>query len=79
MEVELTEPDVYGQRHPIETPELIDSRLKELDEALDVLNKKDNWLQAKEKCPPELIGNQFKLMFLRCHKFKVQVCDNQQH
>lgn len=73
METQFGEPDVYGQRHPIESPKLIEMRLRELDEDLESLSKKDSWTTAQEKCPPELIDHDFKLQFLRARKFQVKV------
>jgi hypothetical protein len=72
-ETQFGEVDIYGQRHPIETPELIEMRLKELEEELEVVAKKDSWVTAQEKCAPELIGRDFKLLFLRARKFQAKV------
>eukprot|EP00545_Synedropsis_sp_CCMP1620_P001290 CAMPEP_0119014096 /NCGR_PEP_ID=MMETSP1176-20130426/9350_1 /TAXON_ID=265551 /ORGANISM="Synedropsis recta cf, Strain CCMP1620" /LENGTH=296 /DNA_ID=CAMNT_0006967235 /DNA_START=30 /DNA_END=920 /DNA_ORIENTATION=+ len=76
METPFGEPDVYGQRHPIESLELIETRLKELEKELESLvaasketAKTNGWVQAKERCAPELIDNDFKLLFLRARKF----------
>lgn len=73
IETQFGEVDIYGQRHPIETPDLIETRLKELDEELEALTKKDSWVTAQEKCAPELIGRDFKLLFLRARKFQAKV------
>ena len=75
MKVEFTAEDVYGQKHPIETPELIQAKLKELDSDLEKLpqDEKDLWEEAKEKCP-ELTDDDDKLMFLRCELFNANVC-----
>ena len=73
IDTEFGERDIYGQCHPIETDELIDARLKELDEELEKVKKGESWLQAKAKCP-DLVGRDFLLMFLRCRKFQAEVC-----
>jgi hypothetical protein len=74
MEVSFTEPDVYGQIHPIETPELVEQKLKELAEELDQLpdEQQEAWRQAKSKCP-QLVDKAFQLPFLRCEVFHVNV------
>lgn len=74
-EVHSSSVDVYGQKHPIETNELLHNALRDFDDAL--LNhvpdkKKESVLDAQRKCP-ELITDSFKLMFLRCECFKVEV------
>lgn len=73
-------PDVYGQLHPKETPELIAQKLIEMESeieklAADTTNAKQNCLQlkqAQERCP-ELLTDGFKLMFLRCEVFHANV------
>ena len=74
MKVEFTPEDVYGQKHPIESPELIQAKLKELDLELEKLpeDEKDLWEEAKEKCPG-LTTDDDKLMFLRCEVFNADV------
>jgi hypothetical protein len=73
--IEYEVPDQYGQIHPIETDAMIQNRLRDFD---DVLNhtvpvmKKKNFNEARFKCP-ELLTDSFKLMFLRCECFKVDV------
>ena len=74
-EVNSSSVDVYGQKHPIETNELLHNALRDFDDALlnHVPNKKkESVLDAQRKCP-ELITDSFKLMFLRCECFKVEV------
>ena len=74
--IEMTEPDVYGQRHPIETSSLIETKLKEFeDELFNKLpeEKTVSIKMANEKCPPNYIDDDFKLMFLRCEVFNVDV------
>lgn len=77
MTSEATEgqvPDVYGQVHPIETTELIQSKHKEFEAELNKLPKDKivNLIKAKEKCP-HLLTDDFKLMFLRCEVFNADV------
>jgi len=69
--------NLYGQRaQPEETPDFLSKShaklLKELDK-LDEETKKD-WLQAKVKCP-NLVGEEHRLMFLRCEVFNEEVSD----
>lgn len=63
-------PDVYGQVHPTETPQLISSKLKQFEKELEKLSDEDtHWArQAKQKFP-QLCKDDFKLMFLRCEVF----------
>jgi len=70
--------DVYGQVHPAETPELIQTKLAEFDNAVAELlarnQEKDSTslCRAIEKCPDQLT-NDFKLKFLRCEVFNVDL------
>lgn len=66
METQFGDPDVYGQRHPIETPELIEYRLNELKNLL--INGHSSWQLATTHCPA-LVDDAFLLMFLRARKF----------
>jgi hypothetical protein len=66
--------DQYGQRHPIETDEMIEAALRDFDLVLQSVpkSKKKYVLDAQCKCP-ELLTKSFTLMFLRCECFKVDV------
>ena len=75
--VEVTEPDEYGQVHPHETPELIQSKLKEFEEELAKIDDETRASadQAKAKCADGMLTDDFKLMFLRCEIFNADVSD----
>jgi len=62
--------DIYGQLIIEETPELLSSSFLKLDKALEKIPdaEKTTWTTALEKCP-ELCGESFKIMFLRCAHF----------
>lgn len=68
------DPDQYGQRHPIETLELLELKQKEFQVELDKIpdKVKRNVILAQEKCP-ELLTEKFKLMFLRAEVFNADV------
>ena len=70
----MSEPDVYGQRHPVETPALITETLAQLEVEIDLLPEasKVGLEQAKQKCP-DMLDDAFKLMFLRCEVFNTDV------
>ena len=77
MSSDVTEgltPDVYGQVHPVETDEMVARKLRAFQEELDKLpsDAKQSVLQAQEKCP-NLLTDDFKLMFLRSVVFNVDV------
>jgi len=63
----------YGQVTPTETPELISTKLKELEISLTDTpkSKKLNYLIALQKCPDQCTDT-FKLQHLRCEVFRVQ-------
>jgi hypothetical protein len=72
--IEMTEPDIYGQCHPMETHELIQSKFEEFEAELLTLptTQTASLGMAQEKCP-ELLDTDFKVMFLRCEVFNVKV------
>jgi hypothetical protein len=67
-------PDIHGQIHPAETPELIIYKLEEMDEELRALPQEKAVFvrQAQDKCP-ELLSDEFNLLFLRCEVFNAKV------
>jgi hypothetical protein len=69
-------PDVYGQEHPVETAALLEVKLHDFDQhlasLLDLVTKDAAVVQAQQKCP-KLLTNDFKLWFLRCECFQVEV------
>ena len=66
--------DVYGQFHPIETPDMISSKLAEFEREIKKLPEdvKKSLLEAEEKCP-DLVTDKFKLIFLRSEVFNADV------
>lgn len=68
-------PDIYGQVHPVETPELIEQKLKDFRHELDLIppNKRVNAILADEKCPDIVNDDVFKLLFLRCEVFNADL------
>lgn len=71
MKVEMTEPDRFGQSHPLENPDLIAAKMKELELELEKFSEKDDYQQAETKCPD--LVNSFKRAFLRCEVFNADV------
>lgn len=68
-------PDVmYGQLHPVETPQLLKDKLQEFRHELMKLPQEDTqWArQAHEQCP-QLCKDDFQLMFLRCEVFNADL------
>jgi hypothetical protein len=67
-------PDVYGQVHPEETPEMIQAKFVAFQTEVDKLSEevKQDLLMAQQKCP-HLLSDDFKLMFLRCEVFNADV------
>jgi hypothetical protein len=73
-EVPMSEPDIYGQRHPIESAELIQCKLQEFDLAVAAIPPKSRQtIDIAEKQCPQLLTNQFKLLFLRCDCYNTAV------
>ena len=74
MFVPKTKPDMYQQEHPIESEDLILTKLKELEVELEKIpvNEKTIFLQAVKKCP-QLVSNTEKIQFLRCEVFNADV------
>jgi hypothetical protein len=74
--VPMSEPDLYGQRHPIESDALIRSKLVDFDFEVKQLDRHCALLNttaldmAHENCP-HLLTESFKLWFLRCEVFDV--------
>jgi len=64
----------YGQKFPTETPELLTSALKELDDELaKVPTNKNKWYATAIERAPDLCDVKFKLKHLRCEVFNVEV------
>jgi hypothetical protein len=67
-------PDVYGQLHPVETPELMQSKLEEFQHQFDQLPIEERqWAQQATETNPNLTTPDFKLMFLRCEVFNADL------
>mmetsp|Transcript_24335 Transcript_24335/g.48534 ORF Transcript_24335/g.48534 Transcript_24335/m.48534 type:complete len:315 (+) Transcript_24335:291-1235(+) len=66
-------PDMYGQRHPLENPELINDSLELLVEELWKLPDEDQsgTQKASIRCPDIIESKEHRLMFLRCEQFNV--------
>ena len=66
--------DVYGQVHPEESMEFRLAKLKDFDSVLARVpaSEKTNVFEAETRCP-ELLTASFKLKFLRCDVFDVDV------
>lgn len=76
-QVMFTPPDVYGQKHPIESPELIQYKLYQFDLKLDSIpaKGKKELMKAQKLCP-EVLDDRFKLMFLCTDVFDVDKAAN---
>lgn len=68
-------PDVYGQVHPVETPELLAAKRLEMEVELEQIppEEKQAWMQALAKCDESLVGDEAKLKFLRCEVFNADL------
>lgn len=73
--LEKEEPDQYGQTHPIETAELIDTSLILMNKELEKISKDDkkDFTEASIKCPKLCMSDEHKLMFLRCEQFNADM------
>lgn len=67
-------PDVYGQVHPNETPELVKRKRVEFEEEVAKLPAEicGNLRKAQEVCP-EFLTDDFKLKFLQCEVFNADL------
>ena len=67
-------PDEYGQIHPNENPKLVKKKLADFDAEIEGMTaeKKCGLLKALQRCP-DLLTDEFKLMFLRSEVFRVKV------
>jgi hypothetical protein len=70
-----TDPDQYGQEHPIETPELISSSLSLLLVELANIRRSERQylVEAEEKYPELAKSDEHRILFLRCEMFNVDV------
>ena len=68
-------PDLYGQKHTIETPELIQDSLILLEDEIWKLPEEDQaiLIRASIECPDVFESKQHRLMFLRCEQFNADV------
>jgi len=73
--LEKSDPDKYGQFHPIETPVLVQTSLILLNEELEKLSgdEKEAYLKAVEMCPNIVTSDDHKILFLRCEQYNVDV------
>lgn len=68
-------PDIYGQKHAIETPALIQDSLELLESELWKLSdeKLSGMRNASMRCPDIFESKEHRIMFLRCEQFNVDV------
>lgn len=68
-------PDIYGQKHAIETPDLIQDSLILLENEIWNLPESDQATLVKVSidCPEIFESEEHRLMFLRCEQFNVDV------
>mmetsp|Transcript_24171 Transcript_24171/g.27594 ORF Transcript_24171/g.27594 Transcript_24171/m.27594 type:complete len:326 (-) Transcript_24171:142-1119(-) len=66
--------ELYGQIIPEESPQFVESKLNELQIELDKIQnaEKADWTMAMANCP-QLCDDKFKLMFLRCEGFNIDL------
>ena len=68
--------DIYGQTYtPKETEESRRLGLEQIKCQLGLIDekKKIGWTCALNRCPPELVGDSFLIMFLRTEVFHAEV------
>lgn len=67
--------DIYGQRHAIETTDLIQDSLILLENEIWNLPEEDQstLIRASIECPGIFESKDHRLMFLRCEQFNVDV------
>lgn len=68
--------NLYGQRsQPEETPDFLSTSQQSLLVEIDKLpdETKAGWWMAQERCHPTMVGEEHRLMFLRCELFDVKV------
>lgn len=66
---------IYGQKsQPNETPDFLAASQSSLAEEIDKLphDKKAGWIRAVKRCP-DLVGDDHRLMFLRCEVFDAKL------
>ena len=69
----------YGQEFIEETPELLSSKLKELEAQLEQFPEDEKkWYSLALKKAPDECNRKFKLKHLRCEVFRVKVSQSQQ-
>jgi CRAL/TRIO domain len=70
--IQYYKPDVYGQVHPIETEELLNTSLAEFERQLRAVSPDMSGaaLMAEEMCP-DIVCRDFKICFLRAEVFRV--------
>ena len=68
-------PDLYGQRHAIETPQLIQDSLVLLEDELCKLPEEDQsgLIRASIECPDIFDSKEHRLLFLRCEQYNVDL------
>lgn len=67
--VPRSDPDLYGQRHPIESPEILERKMEQFEIEVQNLLKNSQALQTAQKRCSYLLTDSFKLQFLRCECF----------